>query len=411
MLKNYAICGAVLIDGNGGEPVANSTVLVRDGRIAEIGVNLPIPADMTVIDAKGKTLLPGFIDAHLHLCMGDKDLSIPGSGLPLGLADHAGLRVLKSYDYALKNLNAGFTTLRDAGDYTDNTMQVKKAIDQGIVHGPRIISSNMFLSTTGGHNDLYPWFLQRTDNPKNNCDGPVEVLKAVRYQIHRGAEWVKFFATGGIMDPHLKQEFNDEEIAIIVRETHARQKKVFAHCMWEQGTLAAVRAGIDSVEHGARLTEEIIDEMVKRGTWYVPTLCVLDASATMGRDYGLSEYYCGRAKWFYDSNLEGVKMAKERGVKIAFGSDSGFNAQKHGTNGREFIQYVKAGFTPMEAIVCATRNNAEMLDLLDEIGTVETGKLADLVLVDGDPLADISILANADNITMVMRSGVIYKQL
>ena len=129
MLKNYAICGAVLIDGNGGEPVANSTVLVRDGRIAEVGVNLPIPADMTVIDAKGKTLLPGFIDAHLHLCMGEHDLVVPGSGLPLGLADHAGLRVMKSYQYALKNLEAGFTTLRDAGDFTDNTMQVKKAID------------------------------------------------------------------------------------------------------------------------------------------------------------------------------------------------------------------------------------------------------------------------------------------
>ena len=411
MLKNYAICGAVLIDGNGGEPVANSTVLVRDGRIAEVGVNLPVPEDMTVIDAKGKTLLPGFIDAHLHLCMGEHDLVVPGSGLPLGLADHAGLRVMKSYQYALKNLNAGFTTLRDAGDFTDNTMQVKKAIDQGLVGGPRIISCNMFLSTTGGHNDPYPSWLQRTDNPKFNCDGPIEVLKSVRYQIRMGAEWVKFFATGGIMDPHLKQEFNDEEIAIIVGEAHRRERKVFAHCMWEQGTLAAVRGGVDSVEHGARLNEEIIDEMVKRGTWYVPTLCVLNASATMGKDYGLTEYYSNRAQWFYDSNLESVKLAKARGVKIAFGSDSGFNAQKHGTNGREFIHYAKAGFTPMETIVCATRNNAEMLDMLDEIGTVEAGKQADLVLVDGDPLADISILANVDKITMVMRGGVIYKQL
>ena len=238
-----------------------------------------------------------------------------------------------------------------------------------------------------------------------------EILKTVRRHIKMGADWIKFFATGGISDPHDKQEFNDEEIAVIVNEAHAKQKKVFAHCMWEQGTLAAVKGGIDSVEHGSRLTEEIVDEMAKRGTWLVPTLCVLDASANLGAAYGVPEWYSKKAAWFYESNLEGLKLAREKGVKIAFGSDSGFNAQKHGMNAREFEQYVKAGFTPMEAIVCATRNNAEMLGLLDQIGTVEEGKEADLILVDGDPLADVRILQEVDRITLVMHSGEIYKQL
>jgi len=411
MKEFYAICGATLIDGNGGEPLLNSTVLVKDGKITAVGADLPVPDGAKVIDAKGKTLLPGFIDAHMHFFLGDYDLCIPGVPGAAGLYEHHSLRVLKSAWYAKNTLDAGFTTVRDAGDLYENTTQLKKGIDMGLVPGPRIVPSNQFLSTTGGHDDFYTSWVERTDYPNNVCDGKEEVLKAVRRQIKAGAEWVKFFATGGISDPHDKQEFNDEEIATIVNEAHAKQKKVFAHCMWEQGTLAAVKGGIDSVEHGSRLTEEIVDEMVKRGTWLVPTLCVLDASANLGAAYGVPEWYSKKAAWFYESNLAGLKLAREKGVKIAFGSDSGFNAQKHGMNAREFEQYVKAGFTPMEAIVCATRNNAEMLGLLDQIGTIEEGKEADLILVNGDPLADVTILQEVDRITLVMRSGEIYKQL
>lgn len=411
MSHSYAICGAVLIDGNGGSPLQNSTVLVKNDRIVAVGTDLPIPEGTKVIYAAGKTLMPGLIDAHVHYCMGDYDLCIPGKPGALGLYEHHALRALKSFRYADNTLKAGFTTVRDAGDLYENTIQLKKAIDMGIVTGPRIISCNQFLGTTGGHADYFLSWVKRTDYPSNVCDGKEEVLKTVRRQIQNGADWIKFFANGGISDPHNKQEFNDEEIAIIVEEAHAKQKKVFAHCMWEQGTLAAVKGGIDSVEHGARLTEEIVDEMVKRGTWLVPTLCVLDASANLGGDYGVPEWYSKRAAWFYDSNLESLKMAREKGVKIGFGSDSGFNAQKHGMNGREFIQYAKAGFTPMETIVCATRKNAEMLGLLDELGTVETGKIADLILVNGDPLADVSIMADVDKIAMVMHNGAICKQL
>ena len=411
MTHSYAICGATLIDGNGGTPLLNSTVLVEGEQIVAVGTDLPIPEDAVVIDAKGKTLMPGLIDAHVHLYMGDHDLCIPGAGLPVGLADHPAMRVLKSFEYATHTLMAGFTTIRDAGDISDTTVQLKKAINQGIVPGPRIIASNQHMSITGGHLDPYPVWLNRTDHRTNTCDGPAEVLKSVRHQIRSGADWIKFFATGGISDPHDKQEFNDEEIAVIVNEAHTKQKKVFAHCMWEQGPLAAVKGGIDSVEHGSRLTDEIIDEMLARGTWLVPTLCVLDASATLGPAYGVPDWYCKKAKWFYDSNKIWLQEAHKRGVKIAFGSDSGFNAQKHGLNAREFVEYVNAGFTPMETIVCATRNNAEMLDLLDQIGTIEAGKLADLILVDGDPLEDVSILLDVNRISLVMRSGNIHKQI
>lgn len=412
MSNVYAICGATLIDGNGGEPILNSTVVISGNKIKSVGTDIPIPAESTVIDGTGKTLMPGLIDAHTHLCMGDYDLVIPGkSGIILGFEDALAMRTMKSFSYATRTLHAGFTTIRDAGDLYENTIQLKKAIDMGIVTGPRIVSCNQFLGATGGHADYYSYWQKRTDSVTNVCNGKEETLLAVRRQIKAGADWIKFFATGGISDPYDKQEFNDEEIATIVNEAHAKQKKVFAHCMWEKGTLAAVKGGIDSVEHGSRMTDEIFDEMAARGTWYVPTLCVLDASANLGASFGIPQWYSERAQWFYDSNLEGVKEARERGIKIAFGSDSGFNAQKHGMNSREFVQYVKAGFSPMEAIVCATHNNAEMLGLLDQIGTIEEGKLADLILVDGDPLADISILQDVDRITTVMRDGMICKQI
>ena len=407
----YAIRGATLIDGNGGIPIPNSTVIVDGGYIQAVGADLPAPKNAKIIDASGKTLLPGLIDAHVHLYMGEHDVCIPGAGLPLGLADHPCMRVLKSLEYATHTLMAGFTTVRDAGDLADNTIQLRNAINQGIVSGPRIISCNQHLSITGGHLAPYPAWLNRTDHINNACDGPEGVLKAVRHQIRMGADWIKFFATGGISDTHDTQEFNDEEIAVIVGEAHSKHKKVFAHCMYEEGTLAAVKGGIDSVEHGARLNEEIVQEMLDRGTWLVPTLCVLDASATLGPAYGIPDWYCKKAKWFYDCNKASLQLAHQAGIKIGFGSDSGFNAQKHGMNAREFVQYVNAGFTPMEAIVCATKKNAELLSLQDQIGTIEPGKCADLILVDSNPLEDISVLLDTDRISLVMRSGVIYKQL
>lgn len=413
MCKKYAICGAALIDGRGGEPLLNSLVLVDGERIEYIGtMQHAVPEGYIVIPAAGKTLMPGLIDAHVHLYMGEHDVCIPGAGLPLGLADHPCMRVLKSLEYATHTLHAGFTTLRDAGDISDNTTQLRNAIEQGIVAGPRIIASNQHLSATGGHLSPYPAWLNRTDHVSNACDGPEDVLKAVRHQIRMGADWIKFFATGGISDTYNTQEFNDEEIAVIVNEAHAKHKKVFAHCMYEEGTMAAVRGGIDSVEHGARLTDEIIDEMLARGTWLVPTLCVLHASAFLGKAYGIPDWYCEKARNFYALNCESLRLARRRGVNIAFGSDSGFNAQKHGMNGREFTQYVNViGFTPMEAIVCATRNNAQMLGLSEQLGTVEPGKLADLILVDKDPLEDITVMEDVEQISMVMRGGVVHKYL
>lgn len=409
--SKYAILGATLIDGNGGAPVRNSLILVDGDRITAVGTmdTLSVPEGYAPVSGEGMTLMPGFIDAHVHLYMGEHDICIPGSGMPLGLADHPCLRVLKSYEYAQHTIQAGFTTIRDAGDLADNVIQLRNAINQGIVRGPRIISSNQHLSITGGHLAPYPAWLHRTDHINNACDGKEDVLKAVRHQIRMGADWIKFFATGGISDPHDTQEFSDEEIAVIVGEAHCKHKKVFAHCMYEEGTMAAVRGGIDSVEHGARLTEEICDEMIARGTWLVPTLCVLDASATLGPAFGIPDWYCKKAAWFYDCNFRSLQLAHQKGVKIAFGSDSGFDAQKHGMNGREFVQYVKAGFSPMDAIVCATKRNSELLGLADQLGTVAVGKQADLVMVDGDPLEDISILQDSTHISMVMRSGNLFR--
>jgi imidazolonepropionase-like amidohydrolase len=413
MDNKYAIVGALLIDGTGGEPLKDSLVLVEDGKIAKVTTQKggKIPAGYKVVNGKGKSLLPGFMDMHIHFIFGDKDIFTPASDVVPGLVDHPALKVMKSYTYALRTVRAGFTTVRDVGG-SDLIIQLRNAINQGIVEGPRMICCNQLLTTTSGHGDWYPSWLVRTDGDEVTyiCNGAEEVLHAVRRQIKQKADWIKIYATGGLNDAFDEQEFTDEEMSVMIREAHSKGKPVCAHAMHIPGTLAAVKAGIDSVEHGSRLNEEIVDLMVKKGIYLVPTLYVAWGAATQGEAFGLPKKYVDVAKKTFEIGTESFRLAYKKGVKIALGTDCGTNMVTHGSNAKEFELLVEMGMTPMEAIQAGTSAAAEMLRMSDRIGTVEEGKLADLVLVDGNPLDQIKILQQEQSILMVMKEGRLMKE-
>lgn len=303
----------------------------------------------------------------------------------------------------------GFTTLRDMGDVGYVSVALRDAIASGIIEGPRIFASGQALTCTGGHVDLMPLWLNRTDDVTNVADGVEGVLRAVRRQVKMGVDWVKLFATGGVMNPYDQQEITDSEMAVLVNEAHSKGKPVAAHAMHVRGTLAAVKAGVDTVEHGSHLTEELIDLMIKRGTYLVPTLYYAALErAKRGADLGFPEWYLERLQPLAEAMFESFRMAYQAGVKIGMVTDAGSGAIPHGTNAFELPLMVENGMSEMESIVVATKTAAELLGLGDRLGTIEKGKWADVVVVDGNPLDDIKVLQREEKIALVMKEGAIY---
>jgi len=404
-----ALIGGTLIDGLGNSPIRNSVVLINRNIIQEVGQKglVKLPEECEVIDVTGKTVMPGLMDLHVHLYIGEHDLIIPSGGLPPGLDQPLTMIGIKGFAHARKALEMGFTTLRDAGDVGYLSVSLRKAINMGIVEGPRIIASGQWLSATGGHADYLPYWITRTDDVSNVADGVEGILRAVRRQIKMKTDWVKLYVTGGIMDPEDKQEFNDAELMAAINEAHSKEKLVMGHCMYSKGTLASVKAGLDSVEHGTDLTEEIIDLMLKKETYLIPTLAVVSAIVTRGLSFGLPQVYVERFRPVLEKSRRSFQMALKAGVKIALGTDAGFNLMLHGENGIELEALVECGMTPMQALLAATRVAASALRLEDKLGTIEKGKLADIVVVNSDPLEDIKILQDKKNIVLVMKEGAV----
>jgi imidazolonepropionase-like amidohydrolase len=307
----------------------------------------------------------------------------------------------------------GFTTLRDVGETIGeySPIALRNAINSGIVQGPRIYASGPWLTTNCGHNGdtLPPWLDRRDIASEWVADGADECLKAVRERIKMGADFIKIFGSGGIMDSFNHQEFNDEELAAIVGEAHSKGRRVAAHLEFPEGIKACVNAGIDSVEHGWVLTEEVIDLMKQKGAVLVPTIYAIWNLVNHGAEFGMPQAYIDMAKnTIYEKALKSFRMAYEAGVKMAMGTDCGYYPCPHGTNAKELELMMEfCGMSAMEAIVTSTRNGAEALGTGDKLGTLESGKLADVLIVDGDPLRDIKVLQNKDNILMVMKGGTV----
>jgi imidazolonepropionase-like amidohydrolase len=385
-----------LIDGTGRPPARDMGLVLKGDRIAEVAPwsRLDPPPGSTVVNLADKTVLPGLVDTHVHLSMhlGPGWEMVP---VKTGAADAAILATVN----AARTLRAGFTTVRNLGDRDGETVALRNAVDVGTVPGPHVLTARGMLSMTGGHGDwtnaFRPGVVIGDAAAPGVCDSPEACRAAVRTQVKYGADVIKIAATGGVLsagDAIGARQFSDDELAAIVAEAHALGRKVAAHAHGTEGLKAAVRAGVDSIEHGSILDDEAVRLMKERGTCLVPTLLAGETVEARARSGGLPAWAVEKALAVRPLMTGSFRRALKAGVTIAFGTDSGVS--EHGRNAREFELMVEAGMKPMDAIVAATRNAATLLGVAGDRGTIEAGRRADLVAVTGDPLADIGVLAH-----------------
>ncbi len=406
------IHNGTLIDGTGRAPVTDAAILLEGNRIRAVGpaASLSVPADARRIDAQGGTILPGLIDSHVHLMF--EGINIPKMmGTPFSLNFYTAIGNMR------RTLDAGITSVRDAGGADAG---VKQAVEQGLVAGPRMQISISVLTTTGGHGD--GWTLSGNEfnlfpaypgNPDGRCDGVAEVRKKVREVLRAGAEVIKVCSTGGVLSPTDHPEFTqfcEEELRVMVEEAHFRRGiKVMSHAQGSEGIKNALRAGIHSIEHGIFLDDEAIDLFLETGAFLVPTLLAPLAVLEIGKAGAMPDYGIRKAQEVMEIHSESIAKAHKAGVKIAMGTDAG--VMPHGTNLRELGLMVNIGMTPMQAIVATTKTAAECLGWQDRVGTVEVGKLADLIITRTDPLKNIRSLEDTANIRVVIKDGVIVKNI
>jgi imidazolonepropionase-like amidohydrolase len=388
-----------IIDGTGKE-IPQGFVAVKGNRIDAVGAgqNTPRPAADEVIDLQGQTLLPGIIDAHVHL-------SLDGEADPwiAFIRDHDFMVAYKTARNAHQTLLAGVTTVRDLGSPKDIDIHLRNAVNAGIVPGPRIYSCGKCICMTGGHG----WPMSR------EADGEAEVKKAVREELKAGADVIKLMATGGVMTMGVEPgapQFSFEELKAGVEEAHKGGRKVASHVQGAVGLRNALMAGIDSIEHGIFIDEETIAMFLEHNAYLVPTLSAPHNILKNGLQSGIPSWVIEKTERVKEAHFESAKMAFRKGVTIAMGTDAGTPFNLHGANMQELELLCGIGLSPMEAITSATTTAARLLGMEREIGSVEPGKLADLIVVDGNPLDDITILQHQERIMAIMKDGTFYKK-
>lgn len=397
-----------LIAVPGDAPLGASTIIVDNGRIVDVRAgHIPPPAGATAIDLRGKTVLPGLIDSHVHL---ESD-SGGDARLVESVTMNDAQRAFQAMDNGRKTVAAGFTTVRNLGG-GPAIGALRDAVSAGMVTGPRILDSVSGISTTSGHGDSRVGVVEDLHvalSPDNVCDGPEACRRAVRAQVMRGADVIKTMTTGGVnsrIGSGLGAQMFDDEIKAIVETAHLYGKKVAVHAHGADGIALALRAGVDSIEHGTLLDDEGIQLFRRTGAYYVPTLSTVNGYLErIARDpNAYPPAVREKIDWRIGITGQSLRKAVPAGVKIAFGTDAGVS--KHGRNADEFELMVKHGMTPVEALKAATVNAADLLGLASEIGTVEAGKSADIIAVDGDPLTDVATLKKVD---FVMARGAVVK--
>jgi imidazolonepropionase-like amidohydrolase len=400
---------ARMFDGRGDTSVPNGVVIVESGRITAAGSGLSVPAGARVIDLGDATLLPGFIDAHVHLTGESSDdwYRAAVEGLRRPVAEKA----IRSTEFARRTLMAGFTTVRNVGaeDYID--VGLRNTINAGIVAGPRMLVATQALGARGGHCDTtgFPYLLfgKEPGVAEGIASGADAFRDAVRFEIKYGADVIKVCATGGVLsltDEVDTPQLTQAEMDAIVDEAHRLRKKTAAHAHGAEGAKVAIRAGIDSIEHGSFLDDEALRMMKDRGTYLVPTLMAGEYAGGRKSTRTYPPEIAAKAKAALESRSVAFRNALRLGVKIAFGTDSAVSP--HGRNAEEFALLVEHGMTPAAALRTATSAASTLLGIDKRTGTLEPGKDADVVAVPGDVLADIRA---TEKVSFVMRAGKVYR--
>ncbi|MBI3604291.1 MAG: amidohydrolase family protein [Nitrospirae bacterium] len=383
-----------VIDGRG-RILERATILIQDGRIAAVGTErqVSVPRGAVTIDARGMTVLPGLIDCHVHLCLGaDADV------VRAIREEDPALTLLKAARFARLTLEAGFTTVRDLGARDQGIFALQQAIGTGIAPGPRILAAGLAICMTGGH----ARFIGR------QADGPVGVVQAVREQLAAGAEVIKFIASGGVLTPGTSPDcaqMTFEELSAGMEEARRAGRRVAAHAHGAEGMKNAVRAGAHSIEHATLMDDEAADLMRAHGVFMVPTLSALATTAACGLACGVPETAVSKAKTMRARHEASFKKAHRSGIPIALGTDAGTPFNHHGDNAQELDRMVALGMSPMEAILAATSSAATLLGIEQSVGTIEAGKAADLLVVDGNPLKQIGLLQRRERLAGVMQAG------
>jgi imidazolonepropionase-like amidohydrolase len=398
--KTVVIRAGHLLDVKTGKTLLNQTIAIRGDKIVSVGADPQVPAGAEVIDLSNATVLPGLIDAHTHITM-------PTNFGPSTL----GISIPREALYGARNarvtLEAGFTTVRNVGASGFTDVALRDAINAGDVPGPRMLVSGPALGITGGHCDEnflpFEWHIQA----EGVADGIEGVQHKTREVIKYGADLIKICASGGVLshgDNPQASQYTLEEMKAIVADAHRLGRKVAAHAHGAQSILWASEAGVDSIEHGSYIDDAAIAEMKKNGTYLVPTLYLMDWFFENAEKIGTPPELIAKGHEVMPAARKNVARAFAAGVKVGFGTDAA--VYPHGLNAHEFAVMVKLGLTPLQAIQAATINDADLLGWSDKVGTIEPGKWADIVAVDGDPLADVTTL---EHVKFVMKGGEVIK--
>ena len=402
-----------MFDGKSKTLVQHGVVIVQGDKIVDVGSNLPIPGGAQLIDLGDATLSPGFMDAHTHLT-----LDYTGNFNERRLAElttNVSEMAIRSTMFARATIEAGFTTVRDVGsryvgsrEFVD--VALRNAINKGIVVGPRMLVATKGIGATGGHFDPTSGFRdllfgREPDYTDGIVDGPEDVRKAVRFEVKNGADVIKAAVSGGVLslaDEVDTPQLTPPEMAALVDESHRLRKKVAVHCHGDQAAREAIEAGVDSIEHGSFMKPETVTLMKNKGTFLTPTL--MASEYIMAKIDQYPPPLQAKARAAYNARSEMFRNAVKTGVKSSFGTDAA--VFPHGENAKEFALMVGLGMTPIDALRTATSNDAELLGIAQKAGTLEKGKLADIIAIPGDPTADITA---TERVSFVMKEGKIIR--
>lgn len=378
--------GFTLIDGTGETPIENAYLIVEDKKIVKVGKasELESNKELKVVDLSGKVVMPGLINSHVHI-------NLEPVGDPFGVNKSDAAITLKSTESLKKHLYSGTTFFRDLGGINYIDLDLRDAVAAGTIEGPEFLAAGKCVCMTGGHG----WTIGR------EADGPDEVRKAAREQLRAGADVIKVMATGGVMTKGVEPgspQLSEEEMRAAIEEAHKVGSKTATHAQGTRGIKNAVRAGIDSVEHAIFLDDEVIEMMVERGTYTVPTLAAVDFIVKNGIEGGIPDYVVRKAESVQEAHRNSIKKAYEAGVKIAMGTDSGTPFNLHGSAPHEVKLLVECCMTPMDALVAATKGSADCLGILDNYGTLEEGKFADFLVLDENPLDNLDTLFDINSV-------------